>query len=158
MTLRPLLYGAFFLTVAGTRLSKSPRRMIILCTAPVISIIDDDASVRLATDNLVRSFGYTVHVFSSAKDFLSSVHLNETSCVITDVQMPIMNGIELHTVLLSQGHRVPFIFMTAFPDETVRERALKAGAVCFLTKPFDGRSLIGCLDSALKGRGGETIE
>jgi FixJ family two-component response regulator len=129
-----------------------------LCTTPVISIIDDDASVRLATDSLLRSFGYIVHVFSSAKDFLCSVHLDNTSCVISDVQMPVMSGIELHTALLSRGHRVPFIFMTAFANETIRVRAMKAGAVCFLTKPFDGRILIGCLDRALKGRGGATSE
>jgi PleD family two-component response regulator len=73
MTLRPLLYGAFFLTVAGTRLSKFSGRMMILCTAPVISIIDDDASVRVATNNVLRSLGYTVHAFSSAEEFLLSV-------------------------------------------------------------------------------------
>jgi FixJ family two-component response regulator len=118
---------------------------------PVISIIDDDGSVRTAIYNLVRSLGYIVHTFASAEEFLRSPQLNGTSCVIADVQMPTMSGVELQTLLLAQGHRVPFIFITAFPVESVRARALKAGAICFLTKPFDGETLIECLDVALGG-------
>jgi FixJ family two-component response regulator len=87
---------------------------------------------------------------------LRSVHLNDTSCVIADTQMPAVSGFELQTLLLSQGHRVPFIFTTAFPDEAIRARALKAGAICFLSKPFDGGTLIGCVDIALERQGGET--
>jgi FixJ family two-component response regulator len=124
-----------------------------LSESPVISIIDDDGSVRVAIHNLVRSLGYIVHAFASAEEFLRSPHLNGTSCVIADVQMPTMSGVELQTLLLAQGHRVPFIFITAFPVESVRARALKAGATCFLTKPFDGEALIQCLDAALGGRG-----
>jgi FixJ family two-component response regulator len=108
---------------------------------PVISIIDDDASVRAATDNLLRSLGYTVNTFVSAEEFLRSIHLNDTSCVIADVQMPGMSGVDLQARLLAQGHRVPFIFITAFPEETIRARALKAGAICFLTKPFNRLTL-----------------
>jgi FixJ family two-component response regulator len=122
---------------------------------PLISIIDDDPSVRAATNNLVRSYGYSAHTFASAEDFLQSAHLNDTSCVIADVQMPAMSGVELLILLRTKGHRVPFIFITAFPDEGVRARALKAGAVCFLAKPFDGPVLISCLDVALKQNGGE---
>ena len=121
---------------------------------PVISIIDDDASVRVATNNLIRSLGYTVYSFASAEEFLRSAHLNDTSCVIADVQMPAMSGVELQALLLTQGQRVPFIFITAFPEETIRSRALKAGAICFLTKPFDGRTLIRYLDTALERHGG----
>jgi FixJ family two-component response regulator len=120
----------------------------------VIAIIDDDASVRVATDNLLRSLGYAVHSFASAKEFLRSTHFNDTSCVIADVQMPAMSGIELQAFLLSQGHRVPFIFITAFAEETIRERAMRAGAICVLTKPFDRPTLIKCLDIALKRYGG----
>jgi FixJ family two-component response regulator len=118
---------------------------------PVISIIDDDVSVRAATCNLVRSLGYIVHPFASAVEFLQSAYLHETSCVITDVQMPAMTGIELQAHLRAQGHRVPFIFITAFPVEISRRRALEAGSICFLTKPFDGDVLIKCLASALSG-------
>jgi FixJ family two-component response regulator len=125
---------------------------------PVISIIDDDASVRVATNNLVRSLGYTVHTFASAEEFLRSAHLNDASCVIADVQMPAMSGVELQSVLLTQGHRVPFIFITAYPEETTRARAMKAGAIGFLAKPFDGGALIRCLDAALDRHGGGASE
>ena len=119
----------------------------------LISIVDDDAFVRLATSNLVRSLGYPVHTFASAEEFLHSPQLNGTACVIADVQMPAMSGIELQSFLQARGHRVPFIFITAFPEETVRAQALKAGAICFLTKPFDGSTMIRCLETALDGRG-----
>ena len=118
---------------------------------PVISIIDDDESVRAATCNLVRSLGYIVHPFASATEFLRSDHLRGTSCVIADVRMPGMTGVELQAHLRAQGHCVPFIFITAFPVEISRARAMKAGATCFLTKPFDGDILIKCLASALAG-------
>jgi FixJ family two-component response regulator len=120
-----------------------------------LSVIDDDASVRAATNNLLRSHGYTVHTFASAEEFLQSAHLNDTSCVIADVQMPVMSGVELLTTMRAQGYRVPFIFITAFPDDSIRDRALKAGAICFLAKPFAAPTFIKCLGTALKGhRGG----
>ena len=125
---------------------------------PVISIIDDDASVRAATDNLLRSFGYSVYTFASAQEFLRSAHFDDTSCVIADVRMPVMSGVDLQARLLTQGHRVPFVFITAFPEATIRARALKVGAICFLTKPFDRRSLIRSLDTSLGRHGGGTSE
>jgi FixJ family two-component response regulator len=120
----------------------------------VISVIDDDASVRAATNNLLRSRGYFVHTFASAEEFLRSPHLNETSCVIADVQMSVMSGLDLLATMRRQGYDAPFIFITAFPDEGVRTRALMAGAICFLAKPFAAPSLMMCLDTALKGRHG----
>jgi FixJ family two-component response regulator len=126
-----------------------------LSTLSVISVIDDDASVRAATNNLLTSHGYRVHTFASAEEFLQSTHLNDTSCVIADVQMPAMSGLDLLILVRAQGYRAPFIFITAFPDESVRARALKAGAICFLGKPFAGPSLIQCLGTALEAhRGG----
>jgi len=110
--------------------------------------------VRTATNNLLRSQGYTVRTFASAEEFLESAQLNDTSCVIADVQMPGMSGVELQAHLLTQGHRVPIIFITAFPDERVRARALRARATCYLTKPVDEHSFIQCLDAALERRGG----
>jgi FixJ family two-component response regulator len=124
-----------------------------LSTLSVISVIDDDASVRAATNNLLRSHGYTVHTFASAEEFLRSAHLNDTSCVIADVQMSVMSGLDLLTHMRVQGRRAPFIFITAFPDESVRARALNAGAIAFLAKPFAGPTLMKCLDAALKGPG-----
>lgn len=129
-----------------------------MAKAPVISIIDDDASVLFATNSFLRSLGYTVHAFASAEEFLRSAHLNDAACVIADVQMPAMSGVELQSVLLAQGHRMPFIFITAFPEETIRVRAMKAGAICFLPKPFDGGTLIRCLDAALDRHGGGASE
>jgi FixJ family two-component response regulator len=121
-----------------------------LSTLSVISVIDDDASVRAATNNLLKSHGYTVHTFASAEEFLRSAHLKDTSCVIADVQMSVVNGLELLTMMRAQGSRVPFIFITAFPDESIRARALKAGAIGFLAKPFAGPTLINCLVTALE--------
>jgi FixJ family two-component response regulator len=120
-----------------------------LPTSSVISVIDDDPSVRAATNNLLRSHGYTVHTFASAEEFLRSAHLNDTSCVIADMQMPVMSGLDLLAVMRTQGSDAPFIFITAFPDENVRARALKAGAICFLPKPFPAPTLMKCLDAAL---------
>jgi FixJ family two-component response regulator len=121
-----------------------------LSTFSAISIIDDDASVRAATNNLLMSHGYTVHTFASAEEFLQSPHLNDTSCVIADVQMSVMSGLDLLTLMRDRGHGVPFIFITAFPNESVRARAIKAGAICFLAKPFAAPTLIKCLNTALE--------
>ena len=129
-----------------------------MSTLSIISVIDDDESVRAATNNLLRSHGYTVHTFASAEEFLRSAHLNDTSCVIADVQMSVMRGLDLLTLMSTQGYRAPFIFITAFPDESARARALKAGAVCFLAKPFAGPALINCLDTALQGHRSGTAE
>ena len=127
-----------------------PSGSTALSNPPVISIIDDDDSVRAATHNLVRSLGYVVHPFASAEEFLQSPCLNDTSCVITDVRMPAMSGLELQAHMLAEGYRVPFIFVTAFSGENARAQALKAGASCFLTKPFTAEALINCLDTALR--------
>jgi FixJ family two-component response regulator len=124
----------------------------------VISIIDDDSSVRAATDNLLRSLGYTVYAFVSAEEFLRSAPFNDTSCVIADVQLPGMSGVDLQARLLTQGYNVPFIFITAFPEKTIRARALKAGAICFLTKPFHRLTLTTCLGTALERHASGTGE
>ena len=120
-----------------------------MIVVPVISVIDDDASVRTAISNLVRSLGYVVHAFPSAEAFLQSVQLTQSWCVIADVRMPGTSGIELQSWLRGQGNQVPFIFITAVPEERVRARALKDGAVCFLTKPVDQDDLIGSLARAI---------
>jgi FixJ family two-component response regulator len=116
---------------------------------PVVSIIDDDESVRAATQCLVRSMGYAARTFASAEEFLRSPYVSETSCVIADVQMPTMSGLELQSRLRADGNDTPIIFITAFPEEKLRTRALEGGAVGFLSKPFDGQVLIDCLTTAL---------
>jgi FixJ family two-component response regulator len=123
-----------------------------LTAVPVISVIDDDASIRAGINNLLRSLGYIVHLFPSAEAFLQSMQLTNTWCVITDVRMTAMSGVELQSLLRAQGSELPFVFITAVPDESVRVRALKDGAIC-LTKPFDEDVLIRCLDTAVE-RGG----
>jgi FixJ family two-component response regulator len=127
-----------------------------LSTLSVISVIDDDASVRTATDNLLSSHGYLVHTFASAEAFLQSARLNDSSCIVTDVQMPPMSGLDLLTHMRSRGYTVPFIFITAFPEESVRARALKAGAICFLAKPFAAPALINCVEAAVNRNHGGT--
>jgi FixJ family two-component response regulator len=124
--------------------------------APVISIVDDDESNRIGTASLVRSLGFVAHAFPSARSFLHSEQLAETSCLISDVQMPEMSGIQLQDVLRARGHNIPIIFVTAYPDDRVRAQALVRGAVCFLSKPFDGEKLSRCLDAALKNNAGES--
>jgi FixJ family two-component response regulator len=123
---------------------------------PVISIIDDDESIRAGLNNLVRSLGYAVHAFASAEAFLQSAQLHSTSCVIADVRMPERSGVELQSHLRSQGNQVPFIFITAVPEESIRRQALSEGAICFMTKPFDESTLITCLDTAVEQHRGGT--
>jgi FixJ family two-component response regulator len=98
----------------------------------------------------VSSLGYVTAAFASAKEFLQSERVHETSCLITDVQMPGLNGLELQRLLVEGGHPIPIIFITAFAEDWIRTRALEAGACGFLKKPFDVQSLIRCLDAALK--------
>ena len=123
--------------------------------APVISVIDDDASVRAAADNFLNSHGYVVHTFASAEDFLQSARLNDSSCVVADVQMPGLSGLDLLKIVRSRGNDIPFIFITAFPSDNVRTRAAKAGADVLLDKPFSASVLIDCIKTALtRVRGG----
>jgi FixJ family two-component response regulator len=116
----------------------------------MISIVDDDKSVREAAKALIRSLGYTAATFASAEEFLESGRLYDTACLITDVQMPGMSGVDLQCNLAANGHCTPVIFVTAYPEENVRARALDAGAFGFLSKPFSEEDLIACLDRALE--------
>ena len=123
--------------------------------SPIISIVEDDAAVRLATENFVKSLGFDVYTFASAQEFLQSHREAETACLISDVQMPNMSGVELQADLANRGFRIPTIFMTAFPDELVRRRAMAAGAVGFLHKPFNGKVLIQFIQDAISQGGGK---
>ena len=116
---------------------------------PLISIVDDDESVREAAKGLMKSLGYTAETFPSAEDFLESQQVPRTTCLIADVNMPGMSGLDLHRHLSSSGKRIPTILITAYPDNSVRERALNAGVICYLSKPFDEADLLSCLHSAL---------
>ena len=114
-----------------------------------VSIVDDDESVRNAISSLVRSMGMESLVFSSANAFIASGCQAQSDCLITDVQMPGLSGTELQHQLLEQGSTLPIIFVTAYPQPAVAQRALGRGAVCFLAKPFDANALIACIETAL---------
>jgi FixJ family two-component response regulator len=125
---------------------------------PIVSIVDDDESIREATKGLVRSLGYGALAFASAEEFLTSDRVNDTSCLITDVQMPGLSGVELQQHLIDHGHDMPIIFVTAFPEERIRSHVIRTGAVDFLSKPFSEERLIMCLDSALSSSGPGSLE
>ena len=116
----------------------------------LISIVEDDQPFRESMRKLLKALGYTVEAFSSAADFLASPFLPTTSCLVADVQMPGMTGVELHKNLIDAGYEIPAILVTAYPDEVVRNRALKNGVVCYLSKPVDDNHLERCLRSALQ--------
>jgi FixJ family two-component response regulator len=122
----------------------------------LISVVDDDQPHRESMRKLIMLLGYTVEAFSSAADFLASRALPETACLVTDVNMPGMTGVELHRRLVDTGYAIPTILVTAYPDEVVRDQALKDGVVCYLSKPVDDDILERCVRSAL--RSGTPIE
>ena len=115
----------------------------------LISIVEDDQFFRESLKRLIKSQGYTVEAFSSAADFLGSPRLIDTACVIADVNMPAMSGIELYRHLANAGYSIPTILVTAFPNDTDRVRALNDGIVCYLRKPINDEHLIRCLRAAL---------
>ena len=116
---------------------------------PLIAIVDDDESIRVTTKDLLESAGLDAATFASAEDFLKSGLIPNVSCAIADMRMPGMSGLALYEQLLASGIPIPTILMTAYPDEPVRARALKAGVVAYLTKPFTDDELLGCISSAV---------
>jgi FixJ family two-component response regulator len=120
--------------------------------SPLISVVDDDSLARDGIRELVESLGYKGVAFISAAHFLESGLIAETTCLITDLQMPGLNGLELQEALRSQGYQTPVIFITAFPNVKHRMRAFDNGAVGFLSKPFDEDELIECLNAAIRLR------
>jgi FixJ family two-component response regulator len=118
-------------------------------TSQFVSIVDDDASVRAAMQSLLGSLGFVAFAFESAEDFLRSPRVDDSSCLITDVQMPVMSGLDLQDRLIAQGNRIPIIFITAFREQTIRSRAQAGGALGLLEKPFAGRTMIELVRQAL---------
>ncbi len=117
--------------------------------AQIVSIVDDDEAVRVAMESLVRSQGLVAFVFEYAVDLLRSPRVDDSACLITDVQMPGMSGLDLQDRLIAQGIRVPIIFITAFPAQAIRSRAEAGGALACLEKPFGGRSMLELVRQAL---------
>lgn len=121
-----------------------------MAKSTLISVVEDDQPFRESMRKLMTSLGYTVEVFPSAADFLASPLLTSTACLVSDVQMPGMSGVELHRHLVKVGRRIPTILVTAYPDEITRSRASKDGVVGYLCKPVDDDHLERCLRSALE--------
>ena len=115
----------------------------------LVSVVEDDQFFRESMRRLIRSLGYRVETFASAADFLASPHLGETACLIADVNMPVMTGVELYKHLMDSGHAIPTILVTAYADDNVGSRALKDGVICYLRKPIDEQYLKRCLHAAL---------
>jgi FixJ family two-component response regulator len=115
-----------------------------------VAVVEDDEAVREATRHLLRLLGYSTASFESAEDFLKSGRVRDTSCLIVDMHLPGMSGVELQSRLILEGHRMPIIFITAFPEDAVRARVLRSGALGYLSKPLQEESLIACLDQAFK--------
>jgi len=122
----------------------------------LISVVDDDASVRKTTTLLIESFGFHVSGFESAALFLESRQLHETCCLIIDVQMPGMNGLQLQSYLAAAGYKIPVIFITAYDKEESRQQAMQGGAVAFLRKPFSDELLLQAIRAALGHDGSST--
>jgi FixJ family two-component response regulator len=120
---------------------------------PLIAIVDDDESVREAIKDLMRSMGLAVEAFACGEDFLRSPHLSRTACLVADVNMPGMSGLDLHRQLSARNKSIPTILITAYPNDGVRARALSGGVICYLAKPFGEDDLINCIRSALADAG-----
>ena len=119
---------------------------------PTVAIVDDDESVRDTTKDLLDSAGLSAATFDSAESFLQSKGTCAIRCLIADMRMPGMTGLELHSRLAAAGTPIPTVLITAYPDERERARALKTGVICFLAKPFSAEDLLACIETALRGR------
>jgi FixJ family two-component response regulator len=122
----------------------------VLNETPLIAVVDDDESVREATRGLLRSMGLTVEVFPSGEDFLNSPHLSRIACLVADINMPGMSGLDLHDHVSTLEKRIPTILMTAYPNDRNRKRSLAAGVRCYLVKPFNEDELLDCIRKALE--------
>jgi len=120
-----------------------------MSTAPIIAIVDDDDSLRNSLNNLIRSVGFRAQGFPSAEGFLNAPELHDTACLILDVRMPGMSGLDLQSRLVAANSKIPIIFITSHGDGDARARALEAGAVDFLYKPFREEALLKAIDLAL---------
>jgi FixJ family two-component response regulator len=129
------------MTVTRTKVRTKP--------APLVAVVDDDESVRDAIQNMLRSAGLRAETYASAEDFLDTGHPEDSDCVVLDIRMPGMSGLQLQRRLADDGHAIPTIFVTAYADESARHQAIEAGASAFLRKPFDPDSLLQSVQSVL---------
>jgi FixJ family two-component response regulator len=129
--------------------SSTAHREIEVSKGPLVAIVDDDESIRNTTKDLLESAGFSAAVFARAASLLKSRRLNQVRCLITDMRMPKMTGLELHQHLVASNHAIPTILMTAYPDVRAQAQAIKANAVCYLVKPFAADDLLACVRCAL---------
>jgi FixJ family two-component response regulator len=127
-------------------------RKVSMANLPLISVVDDYDSIRESLRGLIRSVGFAVNVFASAEEFLNSDHVHNTDCLILDVRMPGMNGLDLQRQLAATQYQIPVVFITAHGDEEARQRALNGGAVDYLLKPFSEEALLNAIGAALKSK------
>jgi len=126
-------------------------RKVAVTNTPLVAIVDDDETVCEAIKEFIETAGLSARAFASAEAFLDSDFVDRVSCLVADVQMPGLDGLQLHRKLVDAGHNIPVIFITAFPNDAVRTRALQAGAICLLKKPFDPAVLLEGIRSAVEG-------
>jgi FixJ family two-component response regulator len=118
-------------------------------SGPIVAIIDDDEAVGNAIEVLMRSIGMVARAFLSGEEFLRSPELSRAGCLVVDFDMPKMNGLDLHNNLSRLGKEIPTVLITAYPSDDIRTRALQAGIICYLPKPFDESELLNCIQAAL---------
>ncbi|HUO67753.1 MAG TPA: response regulator [Gammaproteobacteria bacterium] len=121
-------------------------------TKPLVAIVDDDSSTRATIKDLLESAGFSATTFSSSERFLTSKRRKAARCLVADMRMPGMSGLELHRRLMSMNRGIPTILITAYPEARLQTEALKSGVVCFLVKPFIAEDLLACVRTALKRR------
>jgi FixJ family two-component response regulator len=136
-----------------------PIREAELPKKPLILIVDDDDGPRNAIKGLMRALGFRAEAYGTAEDLLKSDRLRRAACIIADMQMPQMSGLEMHSRLVGSGISIPTVLITAYPEDSGRTRALEAGIICYLTKPFSKNDLLACIHSALdRGAAGPNPE
>ena len=138
------------MTKWGTVKSMELRQETATSGRALVSVVDDDESVRESLPSLLEEFGFDAQGFSSAAEFLASAHVNRTECLILDIAMPNMSGLELQVELRRRGQKIPIVFITAQTDSAVRTRALEQGAISVLHKPFSKTDLLGAIRAALR--------
>jgi FixJ family two-component response regulator len=129
----------------------APHQGPVTASPPLVSVVDDDESVRESLPDLLRELGFAAEAFASAEEFLASDHVGRTRCLVLDVAMPGMSGPELQEELMRRRHAIPIVFISAQQDESTRARALAAGAVAYLHKPFSDTALLDAVNAALGG-------
>jgi FixJ family two-component response regulator len=136
-------------TTVAPNAARGDRSCQVPNTRSIVAIVDDDEAVGNAIEVLMRSVGLIAKAFSSGEEFLRSPELSHTGCLVVDFDMPKMSGLDLHYNLSQLGKEIPTVMITAYPSDDIRARALQAGFICYLPKPFDESDLLNCIQAAL---------